>query len=146
MNTKIQRSSIKAALIAALLLVAGAFSGPANAQGQRVAKFTLPFEAHWGQAVLPPGDYLVRFPTDPQGTLVIYDAKNHEVAIEGANDRDDSAGRSSALFISIKGREHVVYSLTIAELGETFVYHRLPKSEVQEARRMQTVPVLVAEK
>lgn len=146
MNTKIQRSSIKAALIAAVLLVAGAFSGPANAQGQRVAKFTLPFEAHWGQAVLSPGDYLVRF-RDAQGILVIYNAKNHrEVAIEDANNRDDSAGRSSALLISIKGREHVVYSLTIAELGETFVYHRLPKSEVQEARRMQTVPVLVAKK
>lgn len=147
MNTKIQRSSIKAALIAAVLLVAGAFSGPANAQGQRVAKFTLPFEAHWGQAVLPPGDYLVRFSTDMQGILVISNAKNHrEVAVERTDNRDDSAGRSSALLISTQGREHVVYSLTIAELGETFVYHRLPKSEVKEARRMQTVPVLVAEK
>jgi hypothetical protein len=146
MNTKIQRSSVKAALIAALLLVAGAFSGPANAQGQTRARFTLPFEVHWGRAVLPPGDYRVRFPSEPQGVLVISDARNHDVAVERTDNQDDSAGRSSALLISTKGREHVVCSLTIAELGETFVYQRAPKHEVQEARRMQTVPVLVAEK
>ena len=146
MNTKIQGISIKAALIAAALLVAGGFSGPANAQGRTQARFTLPFEVHWGQAVLPPGDYLVRFPLETPGNLVIFNATNRrEVAIEGTDDRDDSAGRRSALLISTKGREHVVYSLTIAELGETFVYHRLPNSEVKEARQMQTVPVLEAQ-
>lgn len=146
MNTNIQRSSIKAALIAAVLLVAGAFSGPANAQGQRVAKFTLPFEVHWGQAVLPPGDYLARFPTDMQGILVISNAKNHrEVAIERTTNREDSGERSSALLVGTN-RNHVVYSLTIAELGETFIYERAPKSEAEEARGTQKVPVLVAAK
>lgn len=147
MNTKIQKRSIKAALIAAVLLVAGAFSGPANAQGQMQAKFTLPFEVNWGHAVLPPGDYLVEFPPETPGILVIRDAKKlRVVAIENTYNREDSAGRRGALLISIKGREHVVYTLTVAELGETFIYHRVPERQAEEARNTLTIPVLVAQK
>ncbi len=54
---------------AALLSIAfGAASLAANAQQ---AKFSLPFEAHWGNAVLQPGEYTISAPTPVSGVQVI---------------------------------------------------------------------------
>src|SRR6266566_1485794 len=44
-------------LTIAALALAGIFTGTANAQAKAAGSFTLPFEAKWGNAVLPPGNY-----------------------------------------------------------------------------------------
>ena len=47
---------------AAVLAVAG-IAGVSAANAEQ-GKFTLPFEAHWGQVVLAPGEYTITVPND----------------------------------------------------------------------------------
>lgn len=140
----------KAALFAAALLAAGLLGKQAKAQARFQGRFTLPFETRWGQAVLPAGEYELRFaPSDSPAVLVIRDVKSRRpVAYESIPGPDDAKTGPSALVIGTKGTQRVVYSLRIAELGETFVYERSPAhlSKNEEARQLQTVPVLAAER
>jgi hypothetical protein len=51
----------------ALVLCAAASRG--KAQGTYQGKFTLPFEARWASAVLPPGDYTISMDLESARTL-----------------------------------------------------------------------------
>jgi hypothetical protein len=142
----------KATLFAVVLLAVGLLGSRASAQAVPQWKFALAYEVHWGQATLPPGDYLLTFehltmrqPT----TVVIREAKSFRVvATELVGNREDSTQGASALLITTQGKLQVVESLRIAELGETFVYERSParQRKTEEARRLRTVPALAAEK
>lgn len=142
------RNPFRLALCAAALLAACSFGSRANAQSNYQGKFTLPYAVQWGKATLPAGNYVFRFTHGPDANLVdIRDAKTlRAVAIEPTNIRQDSKG-DSALLISVRGNQRVVRSLTITELGETFVYPSAQKRHraTEEARQTQTVPVLEAE-
>jgi hypothetical protein len=149
MKTNTQPNTIRATVLAAGLLATALISGPAKAQGNLQGKFTLPQETRWGQAVLPAGDYQLTFSRDATGKgVVIRDAKSGRiVAFESIQVREDSAGGESALVIGNRGTQRVVYSLQLADLGESFVYERAAhRREAEEARQTQTVPVLVAKK
>ena len=150
MQTNITRHTIRVTLLAAFLLPTGLLARPTNAQTGIHGKFTLASETRWGQAVLPAGDYELRFVNDNVGPiLAIRDAKAlRGVAYERVDVQEDSANGASALLISTRGAQHVVCSLTIAELGKTFIYERPPargRAE-EEARETQTIPILVAKK
>jgi hypothetical protein len=146
MRTK--QNPVRLVLCAAALLVACSYGTRANAQSAPSAvqaRFTLPYQVQWGKAVLPAGDYLITFDSS---FLTIRDAKNfHTVANEPTAIRQDGEGES-ALLISVRGHQRVVRSLTISQLGQTFVYpaSRAAERESEEARRTQSVPVLVASK
>lgn len=150
MNWRIVRSITKVTLLAVTLGATLLFASAANAQFSTVeGRFTLPYEAHWGHAVLPPGNYQLTFTdnnTSPM--LVIRDTKNlRVVAFEPIQNREGSKGES-ALLIASRGKQHVVQSLRIAELGEAFVYERQPAPgrTAEEARNTEAVPVIVAKK
>jgi hypothetical protein len=147
MTAKIVVHATKA-VFAAMLLTFGWLAPPANAQVGIRGSFTLPFEARWGHAVLPPGDYQFTFDVGSLGTeLVIRDAHSlRAVAIEPVNIREDSKEGTSSLLIGARGTQRVVYSLRIAELSEAFIYARPPAAgrEAEEARQTQTVRVAVA--
>jgi hypothetical protein len=100
--------------------------------------------------VLPPGEYQLTFVDNNAGTmLLIRDAKSlRVVAYEPVNNPEDNTKSTSALLVGTRGTERVVESLRIAELGETFVYQRSSAHgrKAEEARQLQTVPVLAAEK
>ena len=146
MKSKITQYATRATVLAAMLLTASLFGNAAYAQASYHGKFTLPFAARWGQAVLQPGDYELRFNDD--GTLlVIRDAKSQQtVAFEATNIRQDSGKGGSALVIGMSGEQRVVRSLRIAELGEAYVYSRPSAREMEEARHTSAVPIVVAEK
>jgi len=149
MKSRIMRHITKATIFAAALLAVCFSASTANAQGFK-GKFTLPYEVRWGRAVLAPGDYQLTFTHDPAGDMIdIQDAKSlRSVALEQINDRQDSTEGASALLIRTEGKQRVVYSLRIVELGEAFVYEHPPANgrAVEEAHQTQTVPVLVAKK
>jgi len=150
MKTNLMRNPAKVTLFAAALLAACLFCRPANAQLDFQGKFTLQHETRWGTAVLPAGDYLLTIDHDivPR-MLVIRDAKSRLiVAYESLDDREGRTKGESALLISTRGRQQVVQSLTIAELGEAFVYERPPAQgrPTEEAGQRQAVPVTVAKK
>jgi hypothetical protein len=150
MKSKITGHIAKIGLFATVMLATRMFAGPANAQSNITGKFTLPYEARWGQAVLPPGEYQLTFVDNNAGTmLLIRDAKSlRVVAYEPVNNPEDNTKSTSALLVGTRGTERVVESLRIAELGETFVYQRSSAHgrKAEEARQLQTVPVLAAEK
>lgn len=145
MESRIVRDVTKATLFAATLLIASLFGSPANAQVGFQGRFSLPYEAHWGEVVLPPGDYQVTFIYGSVSTTVaIRDAKSlRMVALEPVNIREDSKGESS-LLIHTRGSQRVVYGLRIAELGEAFLYEypRARGGSIEEASQAQTIPVL----
>lgn len=132
------------------LLVAGIFASPARAQSDFQGKFTFPYEVQWGKAVLPAGNYVLTFDRGMAGTmLVVSDANSRwNVAFEPINIHEDSAKADSELLITVLGRKHVVRSLTITELGQTFVYPagRAFRHAIEEARVTQKVPILAAKK
>jgi hypothetical protein len=151
---KTNRNTGRLVLLAAILLATGCFGGSAKAQSSLPqadyqGKFTLPFEAHWGKAVLPGGDYQVSFAPGVSSVLVIRDAKTYRaVAFEPATIRNGADGEASALLIAIRGNQRTIHSLTIAELGETYVFNPAlaHPGKVEEARRVPVVPVLTAQK
>jgi hypothetical protein len=149
MKSRIVRHATKAALFAALLLTACLVGTPANAQVGFQGRFTLPYEARWGQTVLPPGHYKLTFIYGKLSTTVaIQDAKSlRMVALEPANIREDSEGESS-LLIGTRGSLRVVYALRIAELGEAFLYEH-PSARggsIEKASQPRAIPVLWAKK
>ena len=151
MKTKIAREATKITLFAAALLATCLLAGSASAQATFQGKFTLPFETHWGQATLPAGEYLLSFDEDRAFSeeWVIRDAKSgRRVACEPAHIIEDAPAGKSALLIGGRGTRHVVYALRITDLGETFVYDPAlaHAAAVEEARRAQSVPVIVAQR
>jgi len=146
MKGKITQYTTRTTVLAALLLTAGLFGGVAHAQAGYHGKFTLPFAAQWGKAVLQPGDYLLTFSNDG-ALLEIRDANSHQlVAFEPTSNREDSGKGPSALIIGTSGDQRVVRSLRIVEIGEAYVYSRPSAREREEARHTGSVPVVVAEK
>ena len=109
-------------------------------------KFTLPYAVRWGQAVLPAGEYQLRF-QDVQARVfvVIQDAKSgKEVAYLAPVTNSEIQG-TSALLIAYDGDQRVVHSLRLAELDEVFIFEpALARGvgHVGEAHTMQTLPIV----
>jgi hypothetical protein len=150
MKFMITRYATRVTLIATMLLAICSFTRPANAQERFQGRFTLPFEARWGQAVLPAGDFLLTF-TQVGGSrmLVVEDAKSGRyIAFESLGSRKDNTKGESALLIGTRAGQRIIHSLRIAELGQVFVYDPALAREyaVQEARQTKAIPVSVAKK
>jgi hypothetical protein len=146
MNPKKSISMIQ--LLTLGLLVCFLWAGVANAAPLYRGRFTLPYEVRWGQAVLPAGDYLLRFEdVSTRVLVVIKDATSgKDVAMLATLAISDAKGRS-ALLIASEGNQQVVHSLRLAELGEVFVYEAaLNARDVREANAMRALPVLAAKK
>ena len=145
---KPKKSFLMIQLLTLGLLVCFLGAGVANAAPLYRGRFTLPYEVRWGQAVLPAGDYLLRFEdVSTRVFVVIKDAKNgKDVAMLATLAISDAKGRS-ALLIASEGNQQVVHSLRLAELGEVFVYETaLSARDLREANAMQALPVLAAKK
>jgi hypothetical protein len=147
MKSTIERYGAKGTLLATVVLATSLFAGVTHAQSNFRGRFTLPYEAHWGQAVLPPGNYLLELRVSSFRTVVVRNADTLRiVAFEPIQIREDSKRNDSALLISTRGGRRIVYSVVISELGTAFVYDPAlahPKL-VKEAHRVQAVPVLAA--
>src|SRR5215472_6466775 len=105
------------------LLIALLWVGVAQAAPVYQGKFALPYAVYWGQAVLPAGEYRLRFQDVGRHVfVVIEDAESHqEVALVPAMMVGESRGRS-VLLIAGEGNRRVVQSLSLAELGQAFTY------------------------
>ncbi len=132
-------------LLAAVLCV-----GVANAAPPFEGKFILPYEVRWGKAMLPAGDYSLRLEYINAATIVtIQESKSRKmVAFVLSPIAESNPEGESALLIADRGRQRVVHSLRLAELGVVLIYEpALARGwEVQEARKTQAVPVLAAKK
>jgi hypothetical protein len=131
------------------LLTSFFWAGVAYAAPVYRGQFSLPYEVRWGQAVLPAGDYLVRFEdVRTRVFVVIQDAKSGKDVAYLAPVTTSEAHGTSALLITDEG-ERVVQSLRVAELGETFIYRPAlvrGAEDVREAHKVQTLPIWSAKK
>jgi hypothetical protein len=152
MKSRIIGRTAKTMLFATVLLATCLSASSANAQSAFDGKFTLPYEAHWGKAVLPAGDYLLSISaTENPPTVIIQDARSgRRVAMVVPSIREDTTGGGSTLLIGYRGAQRVIHSFRVAELGVVFVsdpglaHGRAVREE--EARKTQVVPILQAKK
>jgi hypothetical protein len=149
MKSNIKGIRTKITFCATALLAACLFTGAANAQTVH-GKFTLDNTTRWGKAVLPAGEYQLTFnPAREPGIVAISDAKTgKKVALIYTAITEGAGKGGSALFVGQRGRQRVIYSFRLAELGRTFIYDpALAHGRgVLEASDTQTVPVLDAKK
>jgi len=135
------KSLISKALLCAAFLTAAAFAAPIYR-----GSFTLPYQAQWGEATLPSGDYAIRFQDIGSRVFIVVKERRtgRGVALLAAKSTADATG-SSALHIVNRGHRHVISSLSLAELNEVFVYESAPAGgEEREALTTQTLPVVAA--
>jgi hypothetical protein len=135
-------------LFLGILIASCVFSAAANAEPSFVGKFTLPYEVHWGLAVLPPGDYSIRMDSTKAPAMISSVSGSMRVYTESPTTADNERG-GTYLTITTQGNEHKVRSLNIPELGKTVIFAPLSRSEREafaKAGQIEAVPVIVARK
>ena len=148
MNLKKNLSTVQ--LLALGLLVSFLWASVVNAAPSYRRRFSLPYEVRWGQAVLPPGEYLLRFEdVQTRVFVVIQDAKSGKGIAYLVPKTKSKAQGKSALLIADKSNQRVVHSLRLAELGEVFIYEPAlarRAENVREAQIVQTLPIVAAKR
>jgi len=132
------------------VLAAGLSAGLARAQEVK-GKFTLPFEARWGTAVLPAGDYSFRVNASAAPCMVSVSQGGRVVAfiLTSSTNRREVEGSSALIAVRSAG-SYRIRALRLAEVGAVLEYMS-PKAEprqilAQQPALFQRLPVLVAAK
>ena len=139
--------SVRILLLA--VLAAGLSASLASAQDYE-GKFTLPFEARWGKAVLPPGDYTFRVDPNQAPCMVSVSQGRQIVAFILTSDtsRGEVAGSSALIAVRSAG-SYRIRALQLAEPGMVLEYSP-PKAErqilAQQPVLFQRLPVIAAGK
>lgn len=128
----------------ALALCLAASQG--KAQGTYTGKFTLPFEARWGGAVLTQGDYTISMELDTArafNLLLVRGEGKTAMILASLTDHIDSSNRSQLILVKTSAG-YVVQTLEAGEAGLTLTYP-VPKSkrdrEAQELNSELRLPV-----
>jgi hypothetical protein len=147
MNSTRSLKSVRILLLA--VLAAGLSASLARAQ-EYEGKFTLPFEARWGVAVLPAGDYTFRANASQIPCMVSVSQGQQIVALILTNgtDRGEVAGSSALIAVRSAG-SYRIRALQLAEAGVVLEYSP-PKAErqilAQQPVLFQRMPVIAAGK
>jgi hypothetical protein len=110
-------------------------------------KFTLPFEAKWGSAVLPAGDYTLSlrqgYATEGYAVFLRGEGKNAIILPVTTTNPKEESSHSKLILVDTGGR-YAVRSFEVAELGLTFEY-RIAKSGTKQMANqrgfMRHIPV-----
>jgi hypothetical protein len=147
MKTKTMRHAIQIRLFAVVLLATSAFASAANAQSIS-ARFTLPFEAHWGKTVVPAGKYLISMDSATDVALVR--------SVDGKTSfftpipiRAFSHEGSPALLVMVRGNERRVLSLHMPDRGVSLLYRphtNVERETLAKAENVQAVPITTSGK
>ena len=107
------------------LITMAAVVGTAQAEVQ--AKFHLPFNAHWGQVTLPPGDYKISIPDGYRGTPKLTVAGHGKTGYvqpqvtEADRNSTTDPEHSYLQFVKVNGA-YFVTQYRSAAIGETFSF------------------------
>jgi hypothetical protein len=135
-------------LLLGVVIATCVFTAVVNAQPTFVGKFTLAYEAHWGQAVLPAGEYSIRMDSVAGPAKIMPVSGNWAVQTQLPITADSEKG-GTYLTITTQGNEHRVRSMNIPELKKSVIFAPLTKSErevLAKAGQISTVPVVIARK
>jgi hypothetical protein len=147
MKAKTMRHAIEVRLFAVVLLATCAFAAAANAQ-TIAAKFTLPFETHWGKNLLPAGEYTITMDSSANVAFV-RSANGKTVGFTPIPIKANSDKGATALFITVRGNERIVRSLNLPARGVSLIYPPATSAEremLAKADQVQAVPVNTAGK
>jgi hypothetical protein len=124
------RQLLKFLAVAALAL--GIFAAPGRAGDSLTGSFTLPFEAHWGKAVLSAGHYTFDvLPSNNVGQTLRVDGNGKSYLVyTGLTDSGTASGETRLDFVEVAGEQYV-RSLELPGLNETLVYP-VPKSKPEQ--------------
>jgi len=132
------------------VLAAGLSASLARAQ-EYEGKFTLPFAARWGTAVLPAGDYSFRVDASVEPCIVSVSQGPRGAALimaESGASKGEMAGSSALIAVRSAGG-YRIRALRLAEAGVVLEYS-LPKAErqflAQQPVLYQRLPVIAAGK
>jgi hypothetical protein len=135
-------------LVVIVTLATCAFAAAANAQTSYTGKFTLPHEARWGSVVLPAGSYSILMSSSSAPALVWSTHGEMKMFTTPPMIADSQKG-AAAITLTVNGKERIVRSLNLPELGKSFTYKPLTKAERElfaKTDQIETVPVMVAKK
>jgi hypothetical protein len=140
-----------------LLTLLGIFAsvGVLNAEDCS-GSFTLPYEAHWGLATLPPGAYTFKINTESSPYTVRIYGKDGGALVYAAGVSTENADGRSELIIVRSGNKVIVRALRLAHVASSkatkplvFTY-TMPGGErqfmAQGPHLIQRLPVLLASK
>jgi hypothetical protein len=128
----------------AATIAAGLSVGSASAQPLVKGTFTLPYEVHWGKALLPPGHYSITIDDARRPALVSSTLTGQGRAVVLARAVGDALkGQPSALLITKTESARVVRSFNWSEGNQNFIYRALDRTEPAEAASAAE-PVAVA--
>ena len=127
--------TLGAALVA---LALGVTAPSANAQENYKGTFNLPFETHWGGAVLQPGEYTVSIEGGVYGPKIIRVRGNGQVATALAPAYEVKPVTDSGHLKLVKvGGVYTLYRLDAGLIGQSYTFS-LPKN----ARDIEAATVL----
>lgn len=143
-------NSTRRTLLPRLLMIAlstlGFTAAFANAQASQ-GKFRLPVEAHWGLAVLPPGDYTFTLDHATANGMIIVRGQGKAAIIPAtAGISLSKITEQSELVLVNRAGHSTVRSMYLGHLGLTLQYH-VPKDEtryVSQSAPSRSVPVTTA--
>jgi len=145
MRNKAMRHTTKVRLFAVVLLAICALATAASAQ-TLAAKFTLPFEVHWGRNVLPAGEYSISMDSSSNVALV-RSASGKTIGFTPIPIQSYSHTGNTALFVMVRGNERIVRSLNLPARGVSLTYRPTTNAEretLANADQVKTVPVITA--
>jgi phosphoheptose isomerase len=131
-----------------LVIAAGIFTGTANAQPTFAGKFTLPYEVHWGRAILPAGNYLIRMDSTTAVATVTSTNGNMTVFTQSRTVAD-SREPECMLTISTNGNERKVRTLNLPEARKVVIfapYTRNEREALVKGGNISTLSIVTAEK
>ena len=139
-----------AAVGASNLLAVGAHAQAGYSSPNFGARFMLPYEVHWGKAVLPAGEYSISVSSTGAPALVrSRDGKKPIFTPAPVVADKNEGGPASALLVAILGDQREVLSLNMPHLGNSLVFKRLSQAErerITRINRLPAVPVTAASK
>jgi hypothetical protein len=137
---------LKLAVAAAIAI--GLSVSSASAQSLK-GSFTLPYEVHWGQAVLSAGPYTITFDRLDGPAIVRTGTGEGRALVMPVNIDKASNDQPSALLVTRIENERVVRYLNLREANVSFVYRPFTKSErklVSKIDEPEAVAILMARK
>lgn len=130
--------------LAGVVACLGLSAVSANAQQ---ARFTLPVEAHWGQAVLEPGEYTVRFPNGVQAMPLVQltgNGQSYSVLLQSRNDADGNGDTGKLILQDVDGT-YVVSSISnpLTQVAYTFARPKIHERPAATASAHHSAHVAV---
>jgi hypothetical protein len=126
--------------LVALALCSAAVLG--KSQDAYQGKFTLPFEAHWGGATLPVGDYTISMPDAFRPLIYIRgEGKSAIILTQGVESKE--ASNDSSLTVTKTGANEAITELHAGQLGMNFDFavHKTKSKAESESDSMARVNV-----